>query len=60
MTRAEASNKKIEIGHVKITLPDKISIGCRVGSLKILELKPDGKKIMSVQAFLNGYSNKVI
>lgn len=35
--------------------PKSLSIGCKEGSLQIHELKPAGKKAMSVSAFMAGY-----
>ena len=59
VTKAEATDDYAEPGQVSITT-DKISIGCRVGSLLILEVKPDGKNNMPIKSFINGYSSKIL
>ena len=56
-----ASNKdtRLATGKILITADKKMFVGCRVGSLEILELKPAGKNIMNIAAFLNGYANRM-
>lgn len=41
-----------------IQLNKDLYVGCKDGSLKILKLKPEGKKIMTGKAFLHGYKPK--
>jgi methionyl-tRNA formyltransferase len=59
ITKAEVSDRLLKPAQIKIELPDKIFVGCRIGSLKLLEVKPSGKNNMSVCAFINGYKSQL-
>ena len=38
---------------------DKLVIGCGKKSLRIIEVQPEGKKVMPIEEFLKGYEVKV-
>lgn len=59
ITNAISSDIILDEGKILITDDKKIFIGCGVGSLQILELKPAGKNNMNISAFLNGYANQI-
>lgn len=59
VTIAKASAQKLPIGDYEVTTENTILIGCRVGCLEILELKPAGKQAMKTAAFLNGYGSRL-
>jgi methionyl-tRNA formyltransferase len=47
-------------GAITITDNQELIIGCRIGSLNITKIQPNGKKIMSIKEFLNGYRQKLM
>ena len=51
-------NQKGEIGLISEVGKDYFSINCQDGSIKVLEIKPFGKKNMTVKDFLNGYKKE--
>jgi len=53
--KSSISDKQLEPGEVYQTKTEAI-IGCREKSLNLLELQPEGKKRMSTEEFLRGYS----
>lgn len=55
ITYAEVSEKSLSMGEFSIT-KYKLFLGCRIGSLEIVKLKPAGKKEMDVRSFINGYA----
>lgn len=55
LTKIKVVEVENEIG---ILQPDGM-IGCQVGSIQIEEIQPEGKKAMSIQSFLNGYSHLI-
>lgn len=59
ITKAKATSIKQNIGELQITDDKRMFVGCRVGSLEILELKPAGKSNMNAAAFLNGYATRI-
>ncbi|HUD03667.1 MAG TPA: methionyl-tRNA formyltransferase [Patescibacteria group bacterium] len=59
ITKSQASTKILALGRISVQANKRIFIGCLVGSLEILELKPAAKKIMSATAFINGYSHSI-
>lgn len=58
VTSAVANNNILKKG-VIYKIKDTLVVGCRVGSLEIVELMPIGKKPMSTKSFLNGYGNRI-
>jgi methionyl-tRNA formyltransferase len=42
-------------GEIDLKNNNELIIGCAAGSIKILELQPEGKKKMDVKSFLNGF-----
>jgi len=52
--KAQPTDTKIDISKIKIVEKD-IYLGCKEGSLKILELQIPGKKPMGSASFINGY-----
>ncbi|KFD40065.1 methionyl-tRNA formyltransferase [Schleiferia thermophila] len=57
-TEKNSGNQSLKPGELTIFPKHQMCIGCQGGSLKILKLIPEGKKPMSAEEFLNGYSNK--
>jgi len=55
---AEVSTEKGKPGELKI-IDDEIYVCTSDSSIKILELQPEGRKIMSTKDFLLGYRNKI-
>lgn len=56
---AEASDMVLQPGEISIQGKG-IFVGCKEGSLKLLTLKPAGKKAMSAEAFLAGYKQLLV
>ena len=59
ITKANAVDDSHAPGSINITADNHLLIGCRVGSLDIIELMPLGKQKMSTTAFLNGYRGRL-
>jgi methionyl-tRNA formyltransferase len=57
ITESIVNTQQLAIGQVFTTPEKTIRIGCRVGTLEILELQPAGKNKMPTAAFLNGYGH---
>lgn len=55
ITQAKVSLAAQNPGQTTVTESKTIVIGCKIGSLEILELQPAGKNKMPAAAFLNGY-----
>jgi methionyl-tRNA formyltransferase len=58
VTKAEAVQETLALRQIVIEQKN-LLIGCRVGSLKILQLKPVNRQNMTVAGFLNGYQAKL-
>lgn len=56
ITQAKATNQVIKPG-LLIVKDGNLLLGCKNGSLHIIELQPAGKNKMSSAAFINGYSH---
>jgi methionyl-tRNA formyltransferase len=54
--KSRVSPEILPTGHIFVQANKSIFIGCSVGSLEILELKPIAKSNMSALAFINGYN----
>ena len=52
LLKLKVLEERLPIGQISTNF----MVGCREGSLKILELKPEGKGVMSAEAFLRGKS----
>jgi methionyl-tRNA formyltransferase len=59
VTKATVSDKILNIGNVVVE-NKRIFVGCRVGSLELIELQLPGKKPMSSESFINGYSKLLL
>lgn len=57
ITISRVNAQALDTGKVIVTPEKTLLIGCRVGSLEILELQPAGKNKMPASAFLNGYGH---
>lgn len=57
VTQAQVNTIALKPGQVMVTESKTIVIGCKIGSLEILELQPAGKNKMLTSAFLNGYGH---
>lgn len=51
-------NIKLESGEFAI-INKKLLLGCAEGAIEIIELQPEGKKVMSITDFLNGYRGEL-
>ncbi len=56
---SQATDNNLKIGQLSVSSKNTLEIGCKTGSLKILKVKPAGKKEMPIEAFLNGYGKKL-
>ncbi|MBK8699937.1 MAG: methionyl-tRNA formyltransferase [Saprospiraceae bacterium] len=53
--KAISSTHRFEPGYVDSDRKKMLQIACTGGYISILELKPEGKRVMSISEFLNGY-----
>lgn len=53
--RAEITQEPVEMGRI-LAKPDKLYLGAGKGSLRILQIQRQGKKVMSAEELLRGYS----
>ena len=58
ITKADQSDISVPLGRLSI-YNKSLYFGCASGSLRIHELQPAGKKLMSAAAFINGYAQKL-
>lgn len=60
ISKCEVVNLKGNIGEIIAEDKTSFTIGCLDNAIKVTEIKPIGKKIMSVQDFKNGYHDKLV
>ena len=60
ISKCEIANVKGNIGEIIAEDKTSFTIGCLDNAIKVTEIKPIGKKIMSVQDFKNGYHDKLV
>jgi methionyl-tRNA formyltransferase len=51
--KSNISQETLKVGQIRID-SKKMTIGCKNGSIEILEIKPEGKRLMTTQEFING------
>lgn len=56
--KTKINNTKLAVGQLKIE-NNKLLVGCKDQSLEILEIQPAGKKIMTGDEFIRGYSKSL-
>ena len=56
LLKIKPSDKVLELGNFVVD-NDNLFVGCNEGSVEILELQLEGKKIMETKEFLNGYKS---
>ena len=60
ISKCEIDNINGNIGEIIAEDKTSFTIGCLDKAIKVTEIKPIGKKIMSVQDFKNGYHDKLV
>lgn len=59
ISQAQASNDNIPLGQIVISSDNTLLVGCGIGSLRVIKLKPLGKNEMDSKSFINGYKSRL-